>query len=324
MQIYESDPEYFKGVTSILTPVEIEKAHSKGELEDKALMYLPENSRASYLQKNNSKLSTIMYLFLHCDGISITELKKLLLGNNTHDSLDFFIDVGSHPSRIKELYENYLIDYGCIKSLVSNGVLTPQDIQKYKLGIPKDTTYENIENVSRVDITGSTHAIPVSTTGTFIGSKSVNKEAVEKSTEIYRVLGNISDQTPINIPVISHEDERKQKGFLDGYKILPLRPANLVAFLPPEPTKSTYLMPYQETVYIMQNRALPDSMPENPAFIEIKASEKMHEELLKMAYQFEEAKSYLERLGYSEDLSFEEAMKIITEEYAKIKIKGEN
>lgn len=324
LEIYETDPKYFKAVETILTPNQIEKAHSNDEVEDKALMYLPENSRASYLQKSKAKLSTIMYLFLHFDGVSITELQKMLLQNNNLESLDFYIDVGSHPSRIKELYENYLIDYGCIKNLIANGILKETDMQKYKLGISKEKIYDDIEDAKSVEITGSANSVPFSTTGSFIGINSTTKDTVTKSTNLYRVLGNISEQDSINLPTISHKDKRDNPSFLDGYKILPLKPSNLVAFLPPEPTKSTFLMPYQETAYILHNRALPASLPENPVFQEIKASEKMHEEILRTAYQFEESKSYLDKLGYSEDLNFEEAMKIMTEQYMKIRTKGEN
>lgn len=324
LSIYETDKEYFKSIEKILTTSEIEKAHSKDELEDDALMYLPENSRASYLQKSNAKLSTIMYLFLHCDGITITELQKILVGNKVLENLDSYIDIGSKPARIKELYENYLIDYGCIKSLVENGVLSENDMQKYKIGVSKKAIYDNIKAMKTLDITGSAHNIPVSTTGAFIGALATTKETLSKSTEVYRILGNISEQDTLNIPVISHKDERNEKGFLNGYKVLPLEPANLVVFLPPEPTKSTYLMPYQEIAYILKNKTLPDSLLESSVFQEIKASEKMHEDILRIAYQFEEAKSYFEKLGYSEEFSFEEAMRIMTEEYTKIKIKGEN
>lgn len=87
LAIYESDKKYFKGVESILTPAEIEKAHSNDELEDQALMYLPEKSRASYLQKSNAKPSTIMYLYLHCDGISVTELQKLMMSQRRFRSI---------------------------------------------------------------------------------------------------------------------------------------------------------------------------------------------------------------------------------------------
>ena len=324
LAIYESDKKYFKGVESILTPAEIEKAHSNDELEDNALMYLPEKSRASYLQKSNAKLSTIMYLFLHCDGLSVTELQKLILGNGSLGTLDFYIDFGSHPSRIKELYENYLIDYGCIKNLVSSGILSEEDLQKYKLGIPKAKVYDSIENASKIEIQGASHTVPISTTGAFIGPKFMTKETNKKSTELYRVLGNIGEDDNINIPVISHKNERNEQSFLNGYKVLPLKPASLVAFLPPEPTKPTYIMPYQETAYILHNKALPESLPENPAIQEIKSTEKMHEDILRIAYQFEESRKYLEKLGYSEELSYEEAMRIMTEEYMKIRTKGEN
>lgn len=324
LSIYETDKKYFKGVESILTPAEIEKAHSKNELEDDALMYLPETNRVSYLKKGDAKLSTIMYLFLHCNGLSITDLQKIITGNHILGGIDSYIDVGSEPSKIKELYENYLIDYGCIKNLVADGILSEADIKKYKLGIPKQNVYDTIEKAKTVDITGSAHNVPVSSTGSFVGAISTTKDTMEKSTQVYKVLGSISEQDVVNIPVISHKDEHEEKGFLDKYKILPLQAASLVVFLPPEPTKPTYLMPYQETAYILHNHTLPDSLLENSAFQEIKASEKMHEDILRASYQFEEAKKYLERLGYSEELDFEEAIKIMTEEYMKIKIKGEN
>lgn len=324
LDIYESDPKYFKALEAVLTPTEIEKAHSNDELEDKALMYLPQKSRASYLQKSNAKLSTIMYLFLHCDGISIIELQKLLTSNGEISGLDFYIDEGSHPSRIKELYENYLIDYGCIKTLVSNGILKESDLQKYKLGISKAKIYDSIEKSNSIEIIGSSHTVPISTTGAFIGPKFMTKETSKKSTDLYRILGNIGEDDNINIPTITHKNERNEQSFLNGYKVLPLKPASLVAFLPPEPTKPTYIMPYQETAYILHNKALPESLPENPAIVEIKSTEKMHEDILRIAYQFEETRAYLEKLGYSEDLSFEEAMRIMTEEYMKIRIKGEN
>ena len=324
LKIYESDIKYFEPLKSILTPTEIEKAHKSNEINDNALMYLPHNSRAAYLQKNNANLSTIMYLFLHCDGISVTELIKLLSANNIIDSLDFYIDEGSSPSRIKELYENFLIDYGCIKNLISTGILKESDFPKYKTAISKEQTYDHIENTTLVNIYGHSNNVPFSTTGSFINENSIKKSILDKSNDLYKVLGATSDINNINTPIIYHKIDKKQAGFLDDYKVIPLKPANLVSLVPREVSKSTYMMPYQEFAYILNNNKLPDSLPDNPCFQEIRFSENMHEELLKKVYQFEESKSYLEKLGFSEDLSFEEAIKIMTEEYIKIKTKGEN
>ena len=324
LAIYETDKKYFKGVEALLTPAEIEKAHGKGEIEDRSLMYLPENNRISYLRKNSTPLSTIMYLFLHCNGLSISELQKILTGNHILEDLDSYIDIGSEPSKIKELYENYLIDYGCLKNLVTTGIISEKDFQKYRLSLPRDTVYDTIEQSKGITITGSAHNIPISSTGAFIGATQTTKDTIAKSTEIYRILGGLSEQESVNIPTISHTTERDEEGFLNKYKVLPLKAANLFAFLPPEPTRPTYLMPYQETAYIVHNQTLPDSLLQNSAFHEIKASEKMHEDILRIAFQFEEARNYLEKLGYSENLSYEEAIRLMREEFKKIKIKGEN
>ena len=70
LAIYATAPKYFSAVESILTPEEITKAHSKDEVSDDALMQIPKDSRIAYLEKNNTKFSTMMYLFLHCDGFS--------------------------------------------------------------------------------------------------------------------------------------------------------------------------------------------------------------------------------------------------------------
>ena len=83
-------------------------------------------------------------------------------------------------------------------------------------------------------------------------------------------------------------------------------------------------MPYQETAYILNAKKLPDYLQDNPSFQEIRYSEKQHEDILRVVSQFEESKSYLEKLGFSEDLSFEEALRVMTEEYIKIRTKGEN
>ena len=124
--------------------------------------------------------------------------------------------------------------------------------------------------------------------------------------------------------VILHKDNEKKSNFLDGYKILPLKPSNLIALVPSNYTYSTYLMPYQEAAYIIHNKKLPGTFPDNPAFYEVRFSEKQHENILKTVYQIEESRDYLERLGYSEKLDFEEALKIMTEEYIKIRLKEEN
>ena len=325
LEIYETDKEYFKQLeTTILTPTEIKKAHNAEELEDSSLRYIPENSRVSYLQDSKTKFSTIMYLFLHCDGISITDLEKIISKNRILEALDYYIDSGSHISRIKELYENYLIDYGCIKNLIKDGILTKEDIEKYRIGIPKEIVYENIQNAKTIEINGSANSVPFSTTGSFIGTNSVNKDTLAKEQELYQILGNISEQDNINTPIVSHKDERGNTSFLDGHRVLPLKPSNLVAFLPAEHTQSSYWMPYQETAYILKRNRLPDSFHENPAIKEIRPSEQIHEDILQTAYQFEEARSYIETLGYSENLSFQQAIQMMRENYNKIRIKGEN
>ena len=306
IQIYEADPKYFKAIETILIPSEIEKAHSNDELNDDALLYIPKKSRLSYLQ--NAKLSTIMYLFLHCDGISITELQMLLSKNNINESLDFYIDNGSHISRIKELYEHYLIDYICIKNLNNTGIISDSDMKKYELVIAKDKVYDDINNSTSIDITSTDITIPISTTGTFID-----------------VPPEISDSTKkTNDPIIYHKNGTNKVGFFNEYRVLPLKPVNLVALIPPNPIKSTYLIPYEEMAYIMNNNSIPDTLLESSIFQEIRPSDKMHEDILKTIYQFEKSKKYLEKLGYSENLNFDEAIKIMTKEYIKIRTKGEN
>lgn len=320
LNIYESDTKYFESLKSILTPAEIEKAHEKNEITDDSLMYLPKNNRISYLQKNNIKLTSIMYLYLHCDSMSVTDLKKILSAHNITESLDFYIDEGSSPSRIQELYDNFLIDYGCIKNLITSGIIKNTDIQ----GFSKDKIYNKIQSSRSLEISGHTNSVPFSTTGAFIKAPPTEKDTQKKSNELYKILGNITDEDQKQLTIISHKDDENKSNFLDGYKILPLKPANLIAFVPSNYTYSTYLMPYQEAAYIMHNKKLPYTFPDNPAFYEIRFSEKQHENILKTVYQIEESRDYLERLGYSEKLNFEEALKIMTEEYIKIRLKGEN
>ena len=324
LDIYESDTKYFKPLEELLTNIEIEKAHSNNEIEDEKLMYLSQEDRLSYLKSDKTKLSTIMYLFLHCDGISVTELKKILSNNNIVESLDFYIDEGANLSRIKELYENYLIDYGCIKNLISSGIIPEKDAQIYKISISKDSVYDKIQNSKSIEINSNSFNVPISSTGTFINTQSGMKKSMEKTADLYKILGNISEDNSINTPTITSKENKEHNTFFSDYKIIPLKSAGLVTFTPEEPIKSTYIMPYQEAAYILNNKALPYSILENPAFQEIKPSEIMHEDILKSAYQFEESKNYLEKLGYEKSLSFDDNMKVMTKEYIKIKTKGEN
>ena len=293
--IYQTSPQYFSAVESILTPNEITRAHSNNEIDDDALMYIPQDSRVAYLQQNNTKFSTMMYLFLHCDGFSITELKQLLNENSIYDSLDLYIDLGSNPARIKDLYENYLIDYQCIKNLKSAGILTEKDMQKYNLGINKEKVYQDIERSTTLPIIGAANMVPFSTTGTFI-EKNIGITSSSNLQDTYKVLGATEEQNGNSGPRISHLDENKKTCFLDNYRIVSLKDSGLIALLPYSNTASVYLMTYQEFAYILYNNKLPNNFSENESIKEIKASEKMPEDILRTAYEFEEAKPYLTKL----------------------------
>lgn len=318
-EIYQTAPKYFSAVESILTSEEITTAHSKDEISDDSLMYIPKESRIAYLQQNNTKFSTMMYLFLHCDGFSVTELKQLLTENKIYDTLDFYIDYGSNPARIKELYENYLIDYQCIKNLQAAGIITDIDIQKYGFAINKEKVYQDIANTSNILIYGSANIVPFSTTGTFVG-KINSTSSPENLANTYRVLGATEER----IPVISHLDTHREPTFLDKYKLVPLKDSNLVALIPQDNSLPIYLMPYQEAAFILYNQRLPDNFSENESIKEIKESERLEADILKTAYQFEETQSYLTRLGYSEDIEYDKCIELMLEQYIKIKIKGEN
>ena len=290
-EIYKTAPQYFATLESVLTPDEITTAHSKDELDDDSLMYISEGSRVAYLHKNNTKFSTMMYLFLHCDGFSVTELKQLLNENRIVDTLDFYIDAGSSPERIKELYENYLIDYQCIKNLKSSGILTDKDIHKYHFSINKEKVYQDFANTATLHINGSSNVVPFSSTGAFIGI-SPNAPSIEDLNNSYKLLGATNE----SICVVSHVDEHKNSSFLDKYKIVTLKDSNLVALVPPTNTLPIYLMPYQEAAFILYNNKLPHDFSENDSIKEIKITEKLPEDLLKTAAQFEEATSFLTRL----------------------------
>lgn len=294
-EIYQTAPKYFSAVESILTPNEITTAHSNNELEDDALMYIPQDSRVAYLQQHKTKFSTMMYLFLHCDGFSITELKQLLFENRIYDSLDLYIDVGSNPARIKELYENYLIDYQCIKNLKSAGILTEKDIQKYNLGISKEKVYQDIATTTTLPIIGAANIVAFSTTGAFL-EKNIVTPSSSALRDTYKVLGAPEEQNGSSIPKISHIDENKKTCFLDNYRIVPLKDSNLVALIPYPSAGSVYLMPYQEFAFILYNNRLPNNFSENESIKEVPSTEKIAEDILRTAYQFEEAKTYLTKL----------------------------
>ena len=83
-------------------------------------------------------------------------------------------------------------------------------------------------------------------------------------------------------------------------------------------------MPYQEAAYILKNQKLPDNFSENEQIKEVRKAEKTNEEILKTAYQFEEAKPYMDKANYNENLDFASNYEIMLEQYQKIKIKGEN
>ena len=321
LAIYATAPKYFSAVESILTPDEITKAHSKDEVSDDALMQIPKDSRIAYLEKNNTKFSTMMYLFLHCDGFSVTELQTLLTAKQNTESLEFYIDAGSSPAKIKELYENYLIDYGCIKNLQAIGILTEKDMQKYHLSINKRAFYRELDNTQTVTIAGNGDSVPFSSTGVFLGSKAPK---VFPSLEVYEILGKKNNKGFEQLPTINHTDEHQKTSFLDNYRIVALEFSNLVAFVPNELTKPIYIMPYQEAAYIIKNRRLPANFSEHEKIKEVRQTEKTNEDILRVANQFDEARPYFERIGYNEDRDFVSNYAAMLEEYQKIKIKGEN
>lgn len=322
LSIYATNPKYYAAVESILTPDEITKAHEKDEVKDDALMYIPKDSRVAYLKKHNTKFTTMMYLFLHCDGFSISELTALLNENQNTESLDFYIDEGSSPARIKELYENYLIDYGCVRHLHAIGVLTDADMQKYKLSLNKGMFYQELDNAQTVTIKGNGNAVPFFNTGFFLEEERVKKST--PSLDVYKILGKKNDLTFEQLPVISHKDEHGKNSFLNNYRIIGLQFSGLVALVPTEPTKPIYIMPYQEAQYIIKRHRLPDNFSEHEQIKEIRPSEKINEDILRTANQFEEARPYLERTQYNESLDFLTNYTNMLEQYQKIKIKGEN
>ena len=321
LAIYTTAPEYFAAVKSILTPDEITKAHSKDEVNDDALMYIPKNSRIAYLEQNNTKFSTMMYLFLHCDGFSVTELQALLTAKQNTENLEFYIDSGSSPARIKELYENYLIDYGTIKHLQAIGILTEKDMQKYHLSINKRAFYKELEDTKAITITGNGDSVPFNSTGVFLGSKAPK---VFPSMEVFEILGKKNNKSFEELPTIEHTDDHQKTSFLDGYKIVGLEFSNLVAFVPTELTKPIYIMPYQEAAYIIKRNRLPDNFSEHEEIKEVRQTEKTNDDILRVANQFEEAKPYFEKIHYDEEHDFVSNYTAMLEEYQKIKIKGEN
>lgn len=321
IDIYSTAPEYFSAVESILTPDEITKAHEAGKAKDDALMYIPEDSRVAYLQKHNTKFTTMMYLFLHCNGFSVTDLSNLLHETDNKEDLSVYIDAGSDPAKIKELYENYFIDYGCIKHLHSVGILSEKDMLRYNLSISKTKFYKELEDTKNVEIVGNGNAVPFTNTGFFISEQ---KAPSTPPLEVYKVLGKKSDQTFEELPSITHKDEHGKDSFLNNYRIVDLQFSNLVAFIPGDTTKPIYIMPFQEAAYIIKRHRLPDNFSEHEQIKEVRAVEKTNEEVLKTANQFEEAKPYLERANYHEDYDFATNYQNMLEQYQKIKIKGEN
>lgn len=321
LEIYSTAPKYFAAVESILTPSEITKAHEKDEVPDNVLQYLPEGSIVTYLQKHNTNFKTMMYVFLHCNGFSISELSNLLLATNNKENLDSYIDEGSSPAKIKELYENYLIDYGCIKYLEANGILTQKDMQIFHFVPNKSNFYQELEKTQTVNIIGNGNAVPFSSTGFFIESE---RAKTPPSLEVYKILGQKNEHTFDELPTISHKDEKGNNSFLNNYKIVPLNFSGLVAFVPTEHTKPIYIMPYQEAAYIIKRHRLPDNFSEHEQIKEVRQTDKTNEEILRVASQFEEAKPYLEKANYHEDYDFISNYNIMLEQYQKIKIKGEN
>lgn len=320
-EIYKTNPKYFSGVESILTPDEITKAHEKDKLNDDALMYIPKGSRIEYLQKHNTKFSTMMYLFLHCNGFSITELTSLLNETDNKENLEFYIDAGSDPLKIKELYENYLIDYSCLKYLQSTGILKEKDIKKYNFSINKKQFYEELNNSSKISIIGNGNSVPFANAGFFIENQI---EKSEPSMKVFQILGKNNDNDFSNLPIISHVDKNGKTSFLDTYKIVPLQFSNLIALISDDKQKPIYLMPYQEAAYIIKRKKLPENFSENEYIKEVRTSDKTNDEILKTAHQFEEAIPYLEQANYNEELDFASNYEIMIMQYEKIKIKGEN
>lgn len=326
LDFYNINPKDFKELITITNLKKYQEANNPNfpQIELNVLKSLPYDTSRSYLSKEAS-LETIMYLFLHYPGkITIEQLKQLLNEKQITETLDSYIDKGSNVSKIKELYENYLIDYGCIKKLVNDGIITEKDLKNYNLGIPKDDIYSQIQVIQKLEIHGARDIVPFSTTGTFIGEQIENKETNTKLTDLYRILGNIESENSANLPIISHKIEQDKQGFLDGYRICPLKSASLVAFLPPESAhaKPTYILPYQEMAFILQNKALPIFLLNNPVFKEVTPNENMHETILRIVLQFEEARKYLKKLGYQEEETFDNNMQIMLDNFNRIKTKG--
>lgn len=321
IEIYSISPEYFSAVQSVLTDDAIKNAHRQNEVSDNALMYIPENSRMAYLHEDGTSFSTIMYLFLHCDTLSAVELSKLIKEKHFTGDIEHYIDFGSSPTKILELYENFLIDYGCIKFLHSIGILKAKDMNQFGKKIDKQTFYQELDSANTIYINNSANSVPFSTTGSFIAKQEAEKAP---SLDVYQVLGKKDEKTFDDLPKIEHKDNKGNIGFLNDYRIVNLHFSGLVAFIPAQKGKNIYIMPYQEAAYIIKRHRLPDNFTEHDQIKEIRHSSKENEDILKAANSFEEARTYLDRTNYNENLDFESNFAIMLEQYQKIKIKGEN
>ncbi|MBR3696924.1 MAG: hypothetical protein IKM97_01425 [Clostridia bacterium] len=296
---------------------------SKGTIHNnpfhRALDLMTEQNKKALFYQTNS-LQTIMYIFLHYETISINELNTILKNRNNQEHLDVFIEKGSLPSKIKELYESYLIDYGCIKTLIEKGILTKDEVQKFRLGISVFDTINDRTGRKKVEINSNLTNVPFSTTGTFLGKQADGSN--DNLNQLYQILGDIDNNDLENFPTISSEN--KENGFLNGYKVLPLKQVSLIALLPPNAINSIYVMTAQEFAYIYKNKALPHNFDSNKAIKEIRSSKTIHEDFLLTVSRFEEAISYLNSLGYKNDLNFSKVLEIMYKNYLKIKYLGGN
>lgn len=254
---------------------EIMEMYNTGDFSVRALLALPEEDRAIYLDlkldEHPEEAKSILDLYTKYDGIAIEEVEEILKDKVNSETIYELIDREElSKEKIAELFSRYLISQDELGKFRDEGVISAKDYETFSNALSKAEFFKRLKEQKVITATGVEKGDSSHTGGGKHDGTGQPKKDKISSTTRENVLEKLGGDTKTAVIY------GLGKSF-NGYSIVGFEDDGLVVFENFEkPSNATYIMTYQQAAYFLENSNIANSAFSNSEKVaDLKKSDKI-------------------------------------------------
>lgn len=199
-------------------------------------------------------IEDIMVLYFSYNVLTVSQIQEIIDISSEEIDVAHYINEETSFEKIKELFENYVIDYSSLTVFKEQGIINEEEFDTIRETIDKNRFFDNLEGKVFKVVTDRKTKRQSRTHGVNPRPEPKYKDNFTNEKELISKLLKIDNAEFQDCALIESYNENGRPTTLNNYKIIGDRKSGLVIFSKFEKENAVFVMPFYQAAFFLKEK----------------------------------------------------------------------